>query len=82
MEAATITPAAKPDRALCKRSLMAFFKKNTQAEPETVPKKGRNIPCKSCNVMDFPAFPINICMKAISVPEKTIHEDEILISKC
>ena len=34
-----MTPAAKPVNARCRRSPMAFFIKNTQAEPKAVPKK-------------------------------------------
>ena len=44
MDAATITPAAKPDRALCSLSLMAFFINRTQEAPITVPRNGIMIP--------------------------------------
>mgnify|MGYP007103708659 CR=1 FL=1 len=46
IEAATITPAAKPARARRTRSPRDFFIKNTQAEPSVVPKKGIMIPKK------------------------------------
>ena len=46
MDAATITPAAKPARARCTKLPRDFFIKNTQAEPSAVPKKGIMIPRK------------------------------------
>ena len=46
MDAATITPAAKPARARCTRSPRDFFIKNTQAAPSVVPKNGIIIPIK------------------------------------
>ena len=46
IDAATITPAAKPARARCTRSPSDFFIKNTQAAPSVVPKKGIIIPRK------------------------------------
>ena len=46
IDAATITPAAKPARERCTRSPRDFFIKNTQAEPSVVPKKGIMIPRK------------------------------------
>ena len=46
MDAATITPAAKPARERCTRSPRDLFIKNTQAEPSVVPKKGIMIPIK------------------------------------
>ena len=47
MDAATITPAAKPARARCTRSPRDLFIKNTQAAPSVVPKKGIMIPRKA-----------------------------------
>ena len=47
MDAATITPAAKPARERCIKSLSVFFIKNTQAAPSVVPKKGIMIPRKA-----------------------------------
>ena len=44
MLAATMTPAAKPVRALCTRSPIFFRKKKTQAEPSTVPRNGIRTP--------------------------------------
>ena len=46
MDAATITPAAKPASERSIRSPRDFFIKNTQAEPSAVPKKGIKIPRK------------------------------------
>ena len=46
IEAATITPAAKPARDRRTKSLSDFFIKNTQAAPSAVPKKGIMIPRK------------------------------------
>jgi len=43
-EAATITPAAKPVRLRCTRSLSDFFMKNTHAAPSEVPRNGINMP--------------------------------------
>ncbi len=40
MEAATITPAAKPTSARCTRLPRDFFIQSTQAAPSVVPKKG------------------------------------------
>ena len=44
MEAATITPAAKPASARCTRLPRDFFIQSTQAAPSVVPKKGIKIP--------------------------------------
>ena len=46
MDAATITPAAKPASERCTKSPKDFFIKNTQAAPSVVPKKGIMIPMK------------------------------------
>ena len=46
IDAATITPAAKPARERCTRSPSDFFIKNTQAAPSVVPRKGISIPIK------------------------------------
>ena len=46
IDAATITPAAKPARARCTETPSDFFIKNTQAAPSVVPKKGIMIPIK------------------------------------
>ena len=46
IDAATITPAAKPASERCTRSPRDLFMKNTQAEPSVVPKKGIMIPIK------------------------------------
>ena len=56
MDAATITPAAKPARERCTRSLRDLFIKNTQAEPSAVPKKGIMIPRK-----------VSICLTAFAL---------------
>ena len=56
MDAATITPAAKPARARCTRSPRDFFIKNTQAAPSAVPKKGIMIPRK-----------VSICLTAFAL---------------
>ncbi len=47
MEAATITPAAKPVRARCTRSPRESFMKKTQAEPAVVPINGIKMPCNT-----------------------------------
>ena len=47
MEAATITPAAKPVSARCTISPKLFRKKKTQAAPSVVPAKGISSPCHS-----------------------------------
>ena len=44
MEAATITPAAKPVKARCTPRFRSFFRKNTQAAPADVPIKGIRSP--------------------------------------
>jgi len=56
IDAATITPAAKPARARCTRSPRDFFIKNTQAAPSVVPKKGIMIPKK-----------VSICLTAFAL---------------
>ena len=56
MDAATITPAAKPARERCIKSLSVFFIKNTQAAPNVVPKKGIMIPRK-----------VSICLTAFAL---------------
>ena len=43
-DAATMTPAAKPVRDRCTRSLRDFFMKKTQAAPKDVPRNGIRIP--------------------------------------
>ncbi len=44
IDAATMTPAAKPDKALSTPSLRLFFKRNTEAAPNDVPKNGIRMP--------------------------------------
>ena len=44
MEAATMTPEAKPVSPRCTRSPRPFFRKKTQAAPREVPAKGRSRP--------------------------------------
>ena len=44
IEAATITPAANPVKARWTRSPSDFFRKNTQAAPKDVPRKGIKTP--------------------------------------
>jgi len=44
IEAATITPAAKPVNARCTCVPSDLFKKNTHPAPITVPKNGSRIP--------------------------------------
>ena len=44
IDAATITPAAKPASARCTKSPRDLFIKNTHAEPSAVPIKGIKIP--------------------------------------
>ena len=56
MDAATITPEAKPARDRRTKSLSDFFIKNTQAEPSVVPKKGIMIPRK-----------VSICLTAFAL---------------
>jgi len=56
IDAATITPAAKPARARCTRSPRDLFIKNTQAAPSAVPKKGIMIPRK-----------VSICLTAFAL---------------
>lgn len=46
IEAATMTPAAKPARERCTRSPRDLFMKNTQAAPAVVPKNGISSPRK------------------------------------
>ena len=46
IEAATITPDAKPASERCTILLNDFFIKNTHAEPSAVPRKGINKPRK------------------------------------
>ena len=46
IEAATITPAAKPVRLRCTSGFSSFFMKKTQAAPKVVPAKGINNPCQ------------------------------------
>lgn len=46
IDAATITPAAKPASERCTISLSDFFIKNTHAEPSVVPIKGISMPIK------------------------------------
>ena len=45
-EAATMTPAANPDRERFKLSPISRTIRNTQAAPRTVPRKGIEIPCR------------------------------------
>ena len=40
IEAATITPEAKPNKAFCNRAGISLRMKNTNPEPKTVPKSG------------------------------------------
>ncbi len=40
IEAATMTPAAKPERARSTEGLMFLFRRNTRAEPAVVPING------------------------------------------
>ena len=47
MEAATMTPAAKPVSARCTISPKLFRIKKTQAAPSVVPAKGISSPCHS-----------------------------------
>ena len=48
IDAATMTPAAKPVKARCTPSCSVFFMKNTQADPSVVPAKGIRMPGKHC----------------------------------
>ena len=48
MDAATMTPAAKPVSARWMLSLSAFLMKNTHAAPSDVPRNGIRIPQKAC----------------------------------
>ena len=59
MEAATITPAAKPVSARCTRGLRDFFMKNTQAAPRAVPANGIRIPCITWDII-FSPFAQNV----------------------
>ena len=55
-DAATITPAVKPASERCTRSSSDRFRKNTQADPSVVPKKGIMIPRK-----------VSICLTAFAL---------------
>lgn len=44
IDAATITPEAKPSNAFCRRAGISLRIKNTNPEPKTVPKSGINKP--------------------------------------
>ena len=46
IDAATITPAAKPASERCTKSPSDFFIKNTHAAPSVVPRNGISIPRK------------------------------------
>lgn len=66
MEAATMTPAANPARKRDTPSRIFFFKKNTQADPKTVPKNGIISPRNTVqNIVCTPA--IRICITFISM---------------
>ena len=47
MDAATITPAAKPVSALWTPSFRSFFRKKTQAAPSDVPRNGIRSPIRT-----------------------------------
>ncbi len=51
MEAAVMTPAAKPVRARRRLVRRVPFIRKTQAEPKVVPRKGRRMPCRMFAVM-------------------------------
>ena len=64
-DAATITPDANPSNAFCTSGFKSFFKKNTQAAPSVVPKKGINNPIAiSKNVP--PYFYLNLTLHLLS----------------
>ena len=48
IDAATMTPAAKPVKARCTPSCSVFFIKNTQAAPSVVPANGIRMPGRYC----------------------------------
>ena len=58
IEAATITPEAKPNNAFCKRAGISFRIKNTKAEPNTVPISGINKP-NIVTIIVLPFFILN-----------------------
>ena len=47
IDAATITPEAKPKSDFCNRGDISSFMKKTNAAPSIVPKRGTNSPIKS-----------------------------------
>lgn len=53
MLAATITPAAKPDKDFWTFGLISSFMKKTQAAPKVVPMKGINMPKITCLFISF-----------------------------
>ena len=53
MEAATMTPAAKPVRARWTSELKVFRMKKTQAAPKVVPAKGMSSPFQSSRDIAF-----------------------------
>ena len=56
IDAATITPAAKPASERCTKSPSDFFIKNTHAAPSIVPRNGISIPRK-----------VSICLTAFAL---------------
>ena len=53
IDAATITPPAKPVSARCTLRLSSFFIKNTHAEPSTVPRNGISSPSDTVSHIRF-----------------------------
>ena len=54
-EAAIITPEAKPSSAFCTFAPICFLKKNTVAEPSTVPASGSSRPSRTLAVSPIKA---------------------------
>ena len=77
MEAATITPAAKPVRIFCTRGLRDFFIKNTQAAPREVPRNGSKIPLAVIIHILFPpaAFQLPAASRSFSFYDMQLCRD-------
>ena len=72
MEAATMTPLAKPVSALCTRPSSSFFIKKTMADPSTVPAKGISNPKMVFKFMSPP--PLGQVQKAKSSAHPLVHQ--------
>ena len=56
MDAAAMTPAANPFKRVSRRGFKSFFRKNTQAAPREVPKKGIRIPFRISKFKSVTSF--------------------------